>query len=508
MDEPWIPCLTSKGCVKNLSLKEVFLSAGEIIDVVSSSPLEKASLFRLMLAIHLRSVGAMNTGIKVRMWEDSDLGTDKVTEYLERWSRRFDLLDVGRPFYQVPGFNAGTPHPIHKLAIERTAGNNKILFDHRMDDEPEVVNLAEAARMLVTVQSYALGGGRSATVNLTHSPLIGKALVIIKGSNLLETVLLNSIDYDPKYPMRPLSNERPSEGIDAPYWEIDEPETPGNARGPRGYLDYLTWQSRAVRLIKEPHGIRQAYFAQGTQLVITEGPYDPMVPYKVDKESVWKPVGVDADKEPWRGLSSLLQSQSSDTRPPRTMDDATRLLLEGVIEEGLDSNLSVIGLVNNQANVSIWRESTMPLPPRYLRDRQTVVWIERSLNMADNRASVLNASLWVYARQILSPSSGNADTGAVRNLMSSLDGLVRYWGEAERPFYELVEDMAASTEPYPSKELKEWGERLSRIARRALNITLDSRESNARTLKAGARARSVFEMEMKKMELDEEESFS
>jgi CRISPR system Cascade subunit CasA len=507
VDEHWIPCLTSNGEVEHLSLKRVFLDAERLIDIVDPSPLVKASLFRLILAIHLRAIGAMNTDIKTEMWERRDLGAHKVIEYLEKWSRRFDMLDADRPFYQVPGFDIGTPHPVHKLALERSAGNNKILFDHRMDDEPELVSLAEAARMLVTVQSYSLGGGRSATVNLTHSPLIGKALVIIKGANILETILLNSVDYDPKYPMRPLSNERPSEDIDKPHWEVEELETPGGARRPNGYLDYLTWQSRAVRLVNEPDGIRQIHFAQGTQLVMEDGTCDPMVPYRRDKDGVWRAVGVDADKEPWRGLSSLLQLQTDVGRPPKTVDDATQLLLEGIIGEGLDSNLTVIGLVNNQANVSIWRESTMPLPPRYLRDRQTVVWIERALSMAENRASALSETLWIYASQILSPSSGNADTGAVRNLISSLDGLRRYWVEVERPFYELIANMAGSTEPYPTKELKEWGSALSRMADRALDSTLDSGESNARTLKAGSRARSVFKMKMRKIRQKEDCSY-
>ena len=145
----------------------------------------------------------------------------------------------------------------------------------------------------------------------------------------------------------------------------------------------------------------------------------------------------------------------------------------------------------------------MPLPPRYLRDRQTVVWIEKALNMAEDRASALNVTLWAYANQILSPSSGKADAGAVRNHMSSLDGLTRFWGEVERPFYELLVDMAASVEPYPSNELKEWSTDLSRRARRALDATLDSRESNARTLKAGARARRVFEMRMREIRQEE-----
>ena len=69
-------------------------------------------------------------------------------EYQRNGQEGLICLMRDRPFYQVPGFDIGTPHPVHKLALERSAGNNKILFDHRMDDEPELVSLAEAARML------------------------------------------------------------------------------------------------------------------------------------------------------------------------------------------------------------------------------------------------------------------------------------------------------------------------------------------------------------------------
>ena len=57
---------------------------------------------------------------------------------------------------------------------------------------------------------------------------------------------------------------------------------------------------------------------------------------------------MDADEGARRGLSSLLQLQTDVGQSSKTVDDATQLLLEGIIGEGLDSNLTVIGLVNNR----------------------------------------------------------------------------------------------------------------------------------------------------------------
>ena len=68
VDEHWIPCLTSNGEVEHLSLKRVFLDAERPIDIVDPSPCQ-GKPFRLILAIHLRAIGAMNTDIKTEMWE-------------------------------------------------------------------------------------------------------------------------------------------------------------------------------------------------------------------------------------------------------------------------------------------------------------------------------------------------------------------------------------------------------------------------------------------------------
>jgi len=492
VDEPWIPCLMIDGTTCEYSLKDVYQNASRIRDIVDPSPLVVASLYRLLLAIHLRAMGSMDLDLKEKLWDKENLEVGRITDYLEQWSGRFDLFNDERPFYQTPGFVTEKLTPVHKLAPERSAGNNKILFDHRLDDEPEPVSPAEASRMLVTAQSYALGGGRSATTNFTHSPLIGKALVVLRGSNLAETVLLNSVTYDPNYPLRPLANERPKGEEDRPSWEMDDLEEPGGSRAPRGYLDYLTWQSRAVRIKFDPNGIKWMWYAQGTQVVMADSTLDPMVSYTRTDENGWKPIGIELGKEPWRGLSSLIQLRSDTCRPPETIEEAGELMFKRVERAGWESNLKVIGMANDKANVSVWKGVAMPLPPRYLREKTTVSWIDKALTMAEDQASALNTSIWTYARYTLESRKGDADKDAVRNLQTSLEGMPQYWAKVESPFYALIEGMASTNASLPSAELKEWANTLSGIATSVLENVLSSREVNVRTLKAGVIARRTF----------------
>ena len=98
-----------------------------------------------------------------------------------------------------------------------------------------------AARLLVTHQLYALQGGNNKPFYLSNGPMGGKISVIVLGENVRETLAANLVRYDGDDPM-PFDN-------DAPAWEQDAPATPDrNGTTPRGYLDYLTWQSRAIKL--------------------------------------------------------------------------------------------------------------------------------------------------------------------------------------------------------------------------------------------------------------------
>ena len=75
--------------------------------------------------------------------------------------------------------------------------------------------------------------------------------VLANGENLFETLALNLVIYDS-------ANNKPivsvSDGKDIPFWEREQSLTQSSIEEkdgtfPLGYLDYLTWQSRRIKLI-------------------------------------------------------------------------------------------------------------------------------------------------------------------------------------------------------------------------------------------------------------------
>src|SRR5207245_2213495 len=106
------------------------------------------------------------------------------------------------------------------------------------------------ARWLVTYQAFTLGGGQGATSarykkhpNLRHAPAALGALALLQGETLFQTLLLNLVPYTDREPM-------PSGHDDQPLWQRDEFPWP-KEHGPPGYLTYLTWPMRCLRLRPE-----------------------------------------------------------------------------------------------------------------------------------------------------------------------------------------------------------------------------------------------------------------
>ena len=189
-----------------------------------------------------------------------------------------------------------------------STANNTILFDHRFDENKPRIEPSYVARGLIAAQTYALGGGNSATINFLHAPLVGKAMVMLKGQNLFQTLCLNLLPMSTFSPIS-LTGEASANQLkeDQPIWEFDELDNPGSTRPIRGYLDLLTWQSRAINLLPSEDGsttFGSMYMAQGT--ASKNEFFDPMVAYYQSKERGWRPIGMDIDKEPWRSLAALV----------------------------------------------------------------------------------------------------------------------------------------------------------------------------------------------------------
>src|SRR5207248_11132393 len=98
--------------------------------------------------------------------------------------------------------------------------NNDTLFDHSVDDRPASISAAEAARLLVACQGYAMGG-RVSYEHKQHGsahagPLVKGALVVVQGDSLFQTMMLNLCWYNEHGEPFPFERER-----DKPAWDRD-----------------------------------------------------------------------------------------------------------------------------------------------------------------------------------------------------------------------------------------------------------------------------------------------
>jgi CRISPR system Cascade subunit CasA len=246
--EPWVPVVGLDGMSREVGLAETLTGSHMLRRIVGETPPMTAALYRLVLALAHRVYGPPDAEDWAQLWERDTLPAGTMRAYFARWSDRFDLLDLQRPFLQCPALaECGVSTPA-KLVPHRSTGNNATLFDHTTAAESVLLTAAEAARWLVTMQSFDPGGlktpyRRDKSSEKAPCNLFGVALV--EGATLRETLLLNLVNYDPVNEL-PHTTTTPA---DRPVWELDTPPDPGpDTRPPAGWTDLLTWPARRAWL--------------------------------------------------------------------------------------------------------------------------------------------------------------------------------------------------------------------------------------------------------------------
>jgi CRISPR system Cascade subunit CasA len=260
-EEPWIPCLMPDGTLKEFSLLETLAKAHEIREISDDSPLVVVSMHRLLLAILHRNFGPKTFEEWKTLWRKGFWDAEKLKTYFEsdNCKNRFNLFDEERPFYQYPkvtkkGDADSDKLPIETLMQEKATGANATLFDHSFKAKQTACSPAQAARYLVARHNFSLAGGVSYPFNLSNGVLVKGFSVLAIGKNLFETLALNLIVYHRDKPI-PIQDD---DGIslDKPFWEgetlPEAKERDKDGTVPLGYLDYLTWQSRRIKLLPEP----------------------------------------------------------------------------------------------------------------------------------------------------------------------------------------------------------------------------------------------------------------
>jgi CRISPR system Cascade subunit CasA len=326
IDEPWILVRFHDGDVREVSLREVFRDAAEIVGIVGEIPTQTFAITRLLLAILYASQRPVKEPDAVwqLLWASDDPLLVVVEGYLERHRDRFDLLHPAQPFYQVADLSttSGETSALDKLIAD--VPNGEPFFTTRLKSGIDRITFAEAARWLIHCQAFDPSGIKSGAVGDNRAKggkgyPIGTAWagslggLLIEGKNLRETLLLNFTLGD--------GNGEPFAASDLPVWERGALGPGEEGRGvPQGPADLYTWPSRRIRLAHDNYEVLGVVISNGdplkAQLVQGIHNLEPMTAWrrsetqektlKSDGRHIYMPLTHRPERSMWRGLSALL----------------------------------------------------------------------------------------------------------------------------------------------------------------------------------------------------------
>lgn len=541
VDEPWIPCAEpAGGSPRFLSLREVFAEAPLLSNITDPSPAVTISLYRLLIAILHRSLnGPCSVAEWQSAWEDNCWDVNRIHAYLQRWHARFDLFDTHQPFYQTPGLDPRSVPPATQLTHERASDRNRaLLFDHSPDDAG--LSPAEAARYLVAMQNFAVGGliglGQGeplANKFASASPLLGGAVVLVHGDSLFRTLMLNWVRYN-------RDDEVPFAfgGDDMPAWEREGGAQPQD-RLPHGYVDLLTWQSRRILLITNSSAASPVTTVRVQGVVLMKGYQfadsfeqwgaETMVAFRKNTNSKkgppWFPIGLNPDRVVWRDSQALFQSVADRWQRPKVMDWLETLVSRGaLVDDHLVVPLEVYGLIPEQANIRDWRHETLPLPLRLLEERQAAARqlherLRQAISLAEDVAQLFDAGwvplpsrekplpspMWTLCKALLASRSEREPGREPRRedcvaLARSFGAGPRYWSRLDTPFRQFVNQLTDPTDVveeggttrYGMRALRAWATKVERIAQAVFGVILQDLSDSGRGLQASAPADQHF----------------
>lgn len=514
-EEPWIPCLMPGGTLKEFSLLDTLAKAHEIREISDDSPLVVVSLHRLLLAILHRNFGPKTFEEWKRLWRKGFCDAEKLKAYFEsdNCKNRFNLFDEERPFYQYPqvlkaGGDEADISPLEILMQEKSAGNNATLFDHSFEDKPSSYSAATAARYLIARQSFSIGFGKSHPFYFSDSTIIRGFTYLAFGKNLFETLALNLVVYERGDKPMPAEND---EGVclDAPFWEQEQllQATERNDKGTisKGYLDYLTWQSRRIKLFPDEDykTVSRCQIQQNYKLK-AQNIFDPFKTYQSNDKEGWKPKGLVPNKSLWRDSHTIFRKTDETTYQAtlfKHLANVWKSVDDGEIEGKKNYGLSVFGLateINKAASILVWAHERLPLPLIYLDNESLLADLQSALNFVEEVAKILNQSINSLAFHLIpkpkTENKGSEEKGSKKDwdkaqiLARNFQAMPIFWSTLELYFQELLSELPENKEA----AMKKWFKAIDETAHKAFHRTADSLNSTAHEQKAIVKAQSQF----------------
>lgn len=476
--EAWIPVEYIDGRSGALGLRDVLVHAHEIREIGGDSPVEVIALNRLLLALAIRTHPETEDEEEwFGRWDERRFDPEKVDQYLEKWSDRFDLFDPEHPFYQVRSNTGNSILPVSVLRIHE-CNNVPELYSHASLRPEETMQPAEAAVGLVASQFAGSGGLLSNPFKTgnKNTPFMSAAMFWLRGRSLFEALMLNA---PPKSDFRMGGSRLNSD--DAPAWE-QEPSAGQTERASRGMLDYLTFQHRRLTLVTGDDGESDSVIVglrrTGGNHVEPRPLNDPQIAVlEENKARPRMPYAMRPDRALWRDSSiftTLLQGGGS--RAPLSFQWVSGKTSQLRTDRFL---VDVFGLRTRGANDGtflFWRRESMPLFVRTLQDADTAHAVIQLLERAEKQREHLRGAIYTVARLVV-PSSEE-----VSRFATALDAEGRFWSTLEAPFYEAVRQVVDGSDR--EEALRLWTQQLHRTAMNAFDTATSSLDGSGRQLHA------------------------
>lgn len=444
LDEPWIPVCTTRGDVREVSLADVLLNAGDYVALSEPSPPNLVALHRLLLAILHRALtthhGKWTDKDRARWFLDG-LPQAPIRAYLEQWRDRFWLFHPTQPFMQVAAL-AEAEETRDKLKagaqveLGRANGNTPVMFDHSFDDAPQSVSCAAACRNILGLLQFTPGGlVKTVRDSDKAGALANTAAVVPLGSNLAESLLLALHPFDAR-------------GDDLPSWERFPPTIttlladPTLASGPN---DRYTRLSRAVLLVSDGDTgqVRRLRFAAGIALNEDPNAPDPMACYRVNREGKPIRVSFSEGRSIWRDLPSLVPDPSRSKDIPAAVLEWAANLHQALGRETAPMRILTAGLASDQAKLLRWRTESIELPGVLLVHADAGDLLRMQVRFAEDMYFALSRIYGDFIAQTM-PDPEHKDTRArARSIVANGPAAATFFSAAERALPRLMKQIAS-----------------------------------------------------------------
>jgi CRISPR system Cascade subunit CasA len=528
--EPWVPCIRQDGTKVSLGLLDSLLQAHELREIHDESPIVTVALHRLLLAVLHHVFGPRDARVWGELWQggEGQFPGDPLGSYFRDPVRatRFDLFHEQHPFLQcvelsfqqtvAKGKKSEVKEYFSTIALlmpDRASGNNGTLFDHSVDDSPRPVTAAHAARLVLSMQQFALGGTITffdAKDKHAKSGLLCKgAVLLLEGENLFQTLMLNLVRYSP-------GAEQPfacSAIGDRPAWDRPPIGLP-SVRRPDGYLDWLTWQGRRIRLQAERSEggevqVRHVVMVRGDEIPdsVNREQFETMVAFRAmpsakGVKDAWNPICFREAQSLWRQSLTLFQAVVGQATPPRNLTWIAELKRAGVLTRARIYPLAARGLITAQAKCQQWRHERLAVSVALLERVDLQEVLREAASMGRLGGGAIRSCTEQFFQKLLFPNRREIAGSAkkqIADLAAGLEAERNYWACLETDYEDLLTRIdslpAGDGDDWESARiqlLQWWVKRVRHLAQRTFFAALDTNTTAARGMHARVYAEQLF----------------